>query len=80
MSAQEKARQLISSLAGIPVSQIPHDASVGSFSGWDSIVHMELIVMVEASLERELSEGEMLSISSIAGLSNVLETGDLPPK
>lgn len=72
MKPIENARRLLSSLTGVPVDRIPSDASISTFPDWDSIVHMELIVVVESRLARELNDEEMASLISVEAIAQLL--------
>lgn len=72
MKPVEDSREILSVLTGVPVDRIPGDASISTFPAWDSIVHMELIMQIEARLSRPLSDDEMTSLDSLVGIDKLL--------
>ncbi|MEQ9086623.1 MAG: hypothetical protein RIE23_05395 [Pontimonas sp.] len=71
MKADRDPRELLSVLTGVPVESIPSDASISTFPDWDSIVHMELILKIEAWLSRPLTDDEMFSLISLDGITKL---------
>lgn len=76
MKPDENSRELLSALTGVPVDRIPTDASISTFPDWDSIIHMELILQIEARLSRPLTDDEMSSLISLDGIAKLLGEDD----
>lgn len=72
MKSVAKSLELLSTLTGVPVNDIPRDASISTFPDWDSIVHMELIVQIEEKLSRNLTSEEMSLMSTLEGVASLL--------
>lgn len=76
MKPNSKSREMLSSLTGVPVDSIPADASIATFPDWDSIIHMELIIQIEARLSRPLNDDEMFSVASLDGIDELLSENE----
>lgn len=74
--AQERARQLLATAMHIDIDQLPSDASINTFPQWDSLNHMRVILLLEEELERQINIDELLSISDLASVAEILHAND----
>ncbi len=63
---------LVAQVSGIESSRLSIESTSSSFSEWDSLVHMEVISVLEAKTGTQLSREEMLAVASISGIAGVL--------
>lgn len=68
----QNAKKLLADALGLDISQIADDASMKTVKRWDSLSHMELIVLVEEHLGCTLSQDEFVLITTLHGLEQVL--------
>lgn len=68
----DNAKILLAQAAQHEIGEIPDDASLTSWSGWDSLVHMRLILSMEAQLGHELPAEAIINISSLAEVARYL--------
>ena len=54
------------------VEEIPDNASLDSWEGWDSLVHMRLILSMEAQLGHELQAETIVNISCLEDVARCL--------
>ncbi|MFC7514222.1 acyl carrier protein [Herbaspirillum sp. GCM10030257] len=68
----QKAKRLLADALRLDMAQISNDASMKTMKQWDSLSHMELIVLVEEHLGCTLSQDEFVQITTLEGLDRVL--------
>lgn len=68
------AKTLLAKAFAIESFEIPDYASIESFDRWDSLGHMQLIVLLEAFFARPLESEEILSIIDLQSLDRLLRT------
>lgn len=68
----QKAKRLLADALRLDMAQISNDASMKTMKQWDSLSHMELIVLVEEHLGCTLSQDEFVQITTLKGLDRVL--------
>lgn len=66
------AKALLADAVGISETEIPDDARVTNYGGWDSIVHLRLLLAIEAHLGRELDSEEAIGIESLQDVAALL--------
>jgi acyl carrier protein len=54
------------------VDEIPDNASINNWDGWNSLVHMHLILAMEIHLGRELSPEVIVEISTLNEVAKYL--------
>jgi acyl carrier protein len=76
----QEAKRLLADALRIDLSRISDETTMSDLPQWDSLAHMELIVLVEEKLGTTLSMDEILEMTTIAGLSRILagQRGALP--
>jgi len=72
MSKFELAKTLLAEASLRQVSEVPDNASVSNFDGWDSLSHMRLIMAMEEKLGRELPPEAVVDIASLADVAKYL--------
>jgi len=68
----QEAKRLLAEALRIDPDRINDNACMKDLRQWDSLAHMELIVLVEQKLGGMLSEDEILEMITIPGLANVI--------
>jgi acyl carrier protein len=68
----QKAKNLLADALRLDTVHISDDASMKTLKQWDSLSHMELIVLVEEHLGCTLSQDEFVQITTLEGLDQVL--------
>jgi acyl carrier protein len=68
----ETARALLAEAAGVGAADVPADASIGSWERWDSLMHMRLMLLIEARLGRLLTPREILAVATLAHVEALL--------
>jgi acyl carrier protein len=66
------AKTFLADAIGASATAIPDDAHVTDYSSWDSIVHLRLVLALEAHLGRELDSDEAISIESLQNIADLL--------
>lgn len=76
-------RRMLADLFDMPVEDIADDLAMGMIPRWDSLGYVSLIAMVETALDRHLEAAEIVALTSLKGLTAVLEgkpvASDGPP-
>lgn len=70
------ARRLIAEATESPLADIPEDASIATLPAWDSLAHVRLIIAIEAALGAPLQTDEMLSVTSITEVAELLKKNE----
>ena len=66
--------QLIAEILDLDMTQVTDDLSPESAARWDSLNHLRLITAVEHAFEIRLSMHEIMSISNVARLRELIAT------
>ncbi len=66
------AKTLLADAIGASEVDIPDDARVTNYGGWDSIAHLRLMLALEAHLGRELDSEEAVGIESLQDVATFL--------
>ena len=67
----DKVRKMMSSVFGIDISEINDDSSPDTIEVWDSLKHMNLVVVLEEEFNVEFSDeeiGDMLNVKLIVAI------------
>lgn len=70
----QEAKRLLADALRIDLSRIGDETAMRDLPQWDSLAHMELIVLVEEHLRTTLSMDEIMAMTSVSGLARVLAT------
>ena len=68
MSVEDKVRQIVADVMGVPVDQVTLDSSPETIAAWDSLKHMRVMLAVEDEFNVSFTDEqiiEMLSVSKI---------------
>lgn len=66
------ARQLLAAALGCPEEAIAPESAIGTLPQWDSLAHIKIVLTVEERLGRSLSTDEILAITSLAAIDQLL--------
>jgi acyl carrier protein len=72
-AVDEDLRKFLAGVLKISPKDVDGDLSRSSVQGWDSLFHMDLIVSIEGKYGINLTLEEVMSMSSVAEIENVLE-------
>ena len=61
----DKIRQIVSDVCGVPVDTITDDSSPDSIETWDSMSHLHLILALESEFNVEFSPDDSLEMLSV---------------
>jgi acyl carrier protein len=61
---EERIRQIMSKVLGVPAETITSDASNETIPGWDSLGHMNLCLALEEAFSLELDGDHVASMTS----------------
>jgi acyl carrier protein len=70
------AKTMLAQAFEIEIFEVPDDASLESYERWDSLGHMQLVMMLETHLSRPLETEEILSITDLESVNQLL-TSDI---
>ena len=68
----ESARELVAEALGIDVGIVSLQSDMESFEYWTSIKHIQIIQALEAKMHRSLTVNEIISVTSVAGIADLL--------
>lgn len=71
-SSQEKL-ELLRNMFSRDISEADLDIAISDLEGWDSIMMVRLMMNLEQQVGRELSEEEMVSMTSVRDVERLLE-------
>lgn len=66
------AKALLAEASQRQPDEIPDDASVSNFDGWDSLSHMRLIMAMEEKIGRELAPEAVVDIACLGDVAKYL--------
>jgi acyl carrier protein len=69
---RERIKNVMAELWGLPVQQIPDNASPDVLAQWDSIAHLQLLLALEMEFEVQFPSEEMGKLLSLDTLENHL--------
>lgn len=67
-----KVDLLVAGVLQIPAATITDDLAMKDVDAWDSLKHMELIVLVEESFDLQLTFDEIVAMQSVREIKRVL--------
>lgn len=66
------ARLAVAEALEVAIADVPDDASIDTFEKWDSLGHMRIIVFLEEVVGRPLETEEVVGITDLASIENLL--------
>ncbi len=66
------SRGVLANSLGVPIDSVHADMALGDTPGWDSLTHVVVVVETERALGRELTESEIVAVSTFRGLTALL--------
>lgn len=67
-----KIENLLAEILQIPVARITDDLAMRDVETWDSLKHMELIMLLEETFDIELTFSEIVAMQSMGEIKRVL--------
>ena len=67
-----KIESLLAEILQIPVARITNDLAMKDIEAWDSLKHMELIMLLEETFSIELTFDEIVAMQSVREIRRVL--------
>ena len=71
-SVLHRVQEAMASVFGVEPEQVRGDSRREDFSGWDSMGHLNLVMELEARFGRSLSLDEVMGLSSVADIVEVM--------
>ena len=68
----EKLRVVMAETLGVEAASIGDSTEMGTFAGWDSVRHVELIVAIEKAFAISLGPDEIMEMVSFAKIRELL--------
>ena len=72
-SVEDRLKNVMSSVFGIPKNDIQDDASPDTIDSWDSLKHMNLIVALEEEFETEFGDHDIIEMMNYKLIINLLK-------
>ena len=72
-SAVHSAKVVLASVFDVEASDIPDDAGLESYSKWDSLAHMRIVLSLEEVLGRFLETEEILMIMDLQSIQKLMD-------
>jgi acyl carrier protein len=72
MPSLSKLHQVISEVLRMPPERITSELSIHKVDTWNSLTHIELVVTVEESFHIQLTEDEIVAMTSIVEIERIL--------
>lgn len=66
--SEQRVREVMASVFGIPAASIPADASADSIEQWDSLGHMNLCLAIEEEFGVSLDGAQVAAMTSFASI------------
>ena len=70
---ENKIKEIMATVFQVPVSEITEGTSNDTLPGWDSLQHLNLIVVLEETFGIEFSEEEMENLLSFANIREYIK-------
>jgi acyl carrier protein len=70
-------RTLLGEVLGVSVDQIHGGLAFGEFSKWDSIAHIELMVVLEERLGIEIAAEQIVELTTVPALESFVAAYDV---
>ena len=72
-SVEDRLKNIMSSVFGIPKNDIHDNASPDTIDSWDSLKHMNLIIALEEEFETEFGDSDIIEMMNYKLIINVLK-------
>jgi len=72
MTSLKNLHQVISEVLRLPPDRITADMSIHKVDTWNSLTHIELVVTIEERFHIQLTEDEIVAMTSIAEVERIL--------
>jgi acyl carrier protein len=72
MTSQNKLYQVISEVLRVPPDRLTSAMSIHKVDTWNSLSHIELVVTIEERFHIQLTEDEIVAMTSIAEIEKLL--------
>jgi len=72
---RDEAVRLVAKALGIQLSEVDETTALGITPQWDSLAHMRLILAVEKKLNKKLGPEEIVGLTGIQDVIDLLMTG-----
>ena len=69
---RERIKQVMANTFGTSVKEIPADAGIDNFNGWDSLRHLELMLALEMEFEVVISTEAIVELLSLKAIEEFL--------
>jgi acyl carrier protein len=73
INQEEKLKKIMASVFNVSPGEIDEGCAVGSFKKWDSLAHMNLIVILEQEYDLELSDDDVADMLSYAIIKKIID-------
>ena len=73
MSKEQEARLILSDVLSIPIECVDGSIQIGSTQQWDSMAHMNIVLVAEKQIGRTLQPIEFIEIENLETLMTVLK-------
>ena len=73
----EKIRQTLSAVLGLPVARISEDTGPDTVPSWDSVTHLHLVLALEEAFGTGFTPEETLAMTRFALIRQLLESKGL---
>jgi acyl carrier protein len=75
---RRRIREVAADVFGVPVADLPEDASNENVPGWDSLHHLELMLAVEMEFNVAISSEAMPALLSVEAIEEHLREQGVP--
>jgi acyl carrier protein len=72
MTSLSKLHQVISEVLRVPPDKITSEMSIHKVDAWNSLTHIELVVTIEERFQIQLTEDEIVAMTSIGEIQRML--------
>jgi acyl carrier protein len=72
MTSVSRLHQVISEVLRMPPARITSELSIHKVDTWNSLTHIELVVTIEESFHVQLTEDEIVAMTSVAEIQRIL--------
>ena len=72
-SLESRVRQIVANTLNLPVEQVSDDAGADSFSEWDSMAHLMLVLSLEQEFSRQFSPADVERMKSVGSIVALLK-------
>jgi acyl carrier protein len=72
MPSLKNLHQVISEVLRVPPDRITAEMSIHKVDTWNSLTHIELVVSIEERFHIQLTEDEIVAMTSIAEIQKIL--------